>query len=63
MKKNPMIGRRVRLQHCSDPYNRNPPGLEGTVMFVDDTGTLFVNWSNGSNLGLIPGQDQWEVLP
>ena len=33
-----------------------------TVKFVDDIGTIFVNWDNGSGLGLIIGEDEFEVL-
>lgn len=47
------------------PHDDNttvPPGTEGTVMHVDDTGTVFVDWDNGSRLGLLPGTDQWEIL-
>lgn len=62
MKDDPRVGRRVRLRYCSDTYAANPPGLEGTVTFVDDTGTLHVQWDNGSTLGLIPGVDRWEEI-
>lgn len=55
-------GKRVRLISCSDPYTKNSPGTEGTVEFVDDTGTLHVKWDNGSTLGLIPGEDCWELV-
>lgn len=54
---------RVRLVHCNDPYTKLEPGTEGTVEFVDDVGTLFVKWDNGSTLGLCrDGGDQWQVL-
>jgi hypothetical protein len=56
----PHVGKRVRLIRCADDYTSNPPGLEGTVTFVDDTGTVHVRWDNGSTLGLIPGVDRWE---
>ncbi|MDU3748377.1 MAG: DUF4314 domain-containing protein [Cutibacterium avidum] len=39
------------------------PGVLGTVAFVDDLGTVHVDWDTGSNLGLIPGEDSWETLP
>lgn len=57
------IGRRVRLIRTSDPYTRLTSGTEGTVDFVDDTGTVFVRWDDGSRLGLISGEDAFEVLP
>lgn len=56
-------GDRVRLISTSDPYARLHPGDEGTVTFVDDAGTIHVTWDNGSTLGLIPGEDEWETLP
>jgi len=58
-----LVGRRVRLEHCSDSYTRLERGSLGTVKFVDDTGTLHIEWDCGSRLGLIPGEDQWEMLP
>jgi hypothetical protein len=55
-------GSRVELVHTSDPYTNLQPGDRGTVVFVDDLGTLFVNWDNGSSLGMVPGQDQYRVV-
>ncbi len=54
--------RRVRLIYCDDAYSSNPAGLEGTVVLVDNTGTLHVHWDNGSILGLIPDKDRWEEI-
>ena len=54
------VGQRVRLVHTSDPYTRLQRGDEGVVEFVDDIGTLFVKRDNGSNLGLVWGEDDWE---
>lgn len=62
MKQDPRVGKRVRLIYCADTYARNPPGLEGEVTFIDDTGTLHVRWDNGSTLGLVPGVDHWEEI-
>ena len=47
------IGSRVRLIHTNDKYTTLKPGDLGTVSFIDDTGTVFVNWDNGSSLGMI----------
>jgi len=30
-------------------------------MFTDSLGTVHVRWDQGFQLGLIPGQDQWEL--
>lgn len=57
------VGRRVRLAYCSDPHTLLAPGDEGTVSFVDDWGTVFVDWDSGSKLGLVYREDSFEVLP
>jgi hypothetical protein len=54
-------GDRVRLIRCNDPYTRLAPGDLGTVTLVDDLGTVHVDWDSGSRLGLVPGEDWWEV--
>jgi len=46
-------------------YTRLTPGEEGTVTFVNVSSlgtTVFVKWDSGSSLGLIEGEDRWEVL-
>ncbi len=55
-------GMRVKLKEMKDPYTQLKEGDEGTIEFVDDIGTIFVNWDNGSGLGLIIGEDEFEVL-
>jgi hypothetical protein len=37
------------------------PGDEGTVKFTDSLGTVHVRWDRGFQLGLTPGQDQWDL--
>lgn len=34
-----------------------PIGTLGTVYDVDDTGSLLVNWDNGSGLNVVYGED------
>jgi len=53
------VGRRVQLEHTDDEYTDLVPGDRGTVRFVDDLGTVHVEWDTGSTLGLIPGVDRW----
>ena len=43
-------GCRVELISMDDPYSKLKPGDRGTVRTVDDTGTVFVRWDNGSGL-------------
>ncbi len=56
-------GRRVELVSTDDPHTTLRFGDQGTVALVDDLGTLFVDWDNGSKLGLVPGHDSYRVLP
>lgn len=51
-------GTKVELVSMNDPYRDMPPGLKGTVKSVDDTGTVFVSWENGSGLGIVYGEDE-----
>ena len=39
-----LLGKRVELIHCADRYTRLKPGSVGTVRFVDDRGTVHVDW-------------------
>ena len=51
-------GTRVELVHMDDPYNRKlVPGCKGTVRWVDDMGTIHVDWDCGSGLGIAYGED------
>lgn len=55
-------GTRIRLISMKDPYAKLRPGALGVVEFCDDAGTVFVKWEDGSSIGLIPGEDEWEVV-
>jgi hypothetical protein len=57
VKNNYPEGTRVQLVKMEDPYARLKPGSQGLVDFVDDTGTIFVNWDCGSKLGVVYGED------
>lgn len=56
------VGDRVRLIHMNDPYTDLRSGATGTVNFIDDMGTVFVKWDNGSALGLLAGVDRWVTI-
>ena len=47
-------GTRVELLQMDD-VQAPPIGTKGTVIGVDDTGSLIVNWDNGSGLSVIYG--------
>ena len=51
-------GARVALVRMNDPYTKLRPGDLGTVDFIDDVGTLFCRWDNGSTLGVVFGEDE-----
>ncbi len=49
-------GTRVELVQMNDPQ-APPPGTRGTVIAVDDTASLLMEWDNGSHLNVIYGED------
>lgn len=51
-------GTRVELVRMNDPYNTKlKPGDLGTVVTVDDIGTIHTSWDCGSSLGIVYGED------
>ena len=54
-------GTRVILVKMHDAQ-APPAGTKGTVLFVDDTGTIFARWDNGSGLGIVYGADRCEKV-
>ena len=56
-------GTRVELTHMNDPWNtRLHHGCRGTVVAVDDIGTIHVAWDCGSSLGVVYGEDSCKVV-
>ena len=49
-------GTRVELV-CMDDCQAPPAGTHGTVLGVDDTGSLLMKWDNGSGLNVVYGED------
>lgn len=54
-------GSRVRLCYMNDPQ-APPPGTMGTVMCVDDIGTIHVQWDTGSTLGVAWNHDLCQLV-
>ena len=56
LKKQYPAGCRVELLHMDD--SQAPPvGTKGTVIGVDDIGSIMVRWDNGSGLSVAYGED------
>ena len=56
LKKYP-IGSRVKLLKMND-VQAPPIGTKGTVVGVDDIGSILVSWDNGSSLNVVDGVDK-----
>lgn len=54
-------GTRVELVRMDDAQ-APPIGTHGTVLAVDDTGSLIMQWDNGSTLNVIYGVDKVKIL-
>ena len=49
-------GTRVELVQMDD-VQAPPVGTKGTVLGVDDTGSLLMRWDTGSSLNVVYGED------
>ena len=54
-------GTRVELVSMDDRY-APPPSTKGTVLGVDDTGSLLMRWDNGSSLNVVYGEDTVRII-
>ena len=54
-------GTRVELLQMDDPQ-APPIGTHGTVIGVDDIGSIMVDWDNGSGLSVAYGEDRCKVV-
>lgn len=55
-------GDRVAFVSSSDEWTKLEPGTLGTVSFIDDAGTVHVKWDDGSQLGMIEGEDRFRIM-
>lgn len=54
-------GTRVCLDKMDDPQ-APPLGSFGTVLGVDDLGSIMVQWDNGSMLSVVYGEDRCHIV-
>ena len=54
-------GSRVELLKMDD-VQAPPIGTRGTVVGVDDIGSIMVNWDNGPGLSIAYGEDECKVV-
>lgn len=54
-------GTRIVLDQMED-IQSVPTGTKGTVTHVDDMGTIHMIWDNGQGLGLVEGEDKFDIL-
>lgn len=54
-------GARVELLKMEDPQ-APPIGTKGTVMGVDDIGSIMVRWDSGSRLSVVYGEDACKIV-
>lgn len=54
-------GTRVELVEMDD-LQAPPPGTLGTVLGVDDTGSLLMRWDTGSHLNVVYGEDTVRII-
>ena len=55
------VGCRVELLEMDDPQ-APPIGTEGTVLYVDDIGSIGVAWDNGCGLSVAYGEDKVKMV-
>ena len=55
-------GTRIMLLSMGEDMNRVEDNTRGTVLTVDDIGTLHCKFDNGRSLGLIPSEDSFRKL-
>lgn len=55
-------GTRIELVQMGEDPRPIPPHTKGTVVAVDDIGTVHCDFDNGRHLGLVPGEDNFRII-
>ena len=55
-------GKRIMVDRMGNDPRPISPGTKGTVIEVDDIGTIHCDFDNGRRLGLVPGEDVFHVI-
>jgi hypothetical protein len=55
-------GTRIELIEVKGKYSSLPKGLQGSVRYVDDIGTIHMDWGNGNELRLVFGVDKYKLV-
>ena len=55
-------GTRICCDCMPDDPRPIEPGTTGTIIGVDDIGSIMVRWDNGSSLSLIPNVDSFHII-
>ena len=56
------VKRSLTFEYLGEDIHRVKDNTRGTVIAVDDIGTLHCHFDNGRSLGLIPGEDSFRKL-
>ena len=56
------VGTRIQLDSMEADPNPIPSGTKGSVIFVDDVGTLHCKFDNGRSLGMCPEVDSFHKI-
>ena len=54
-------GMRIRLIKMDD-IQAPPVGTEGTIIGVDDIGSILVKWDNGNSLKVLVDEDEIDII-
>ncbi|MBQ3330218.1 MAG: DUF4314 domain-containing protein [Ruminococcus sp.] len=62
MKERYPAGTRIMLLQMGSDPRPVEPNTKGTVVAVDDIGTIHCDFDNGRGLGIVPGEDSFRTL-